>query len=269
MSALRHAQDTLLAALLGHPARPPARAAAEALADLTDVRSHRGLSIYRANGHALAERCLASVYPVVQALVGEETHRALARHLWHAHPPSGGDAGVWGEPLAALIDTLDGLAELPYLSDVARVEWALHRAERAANATVDGASFARLTSHDPNALVWRLSPGAALMPSAWPVVSLIEAHRGGGLSLAAAGERVAARQPETALVHRRGWRAAVRPAPPAEVALLTTGIPLGRALDAALAADPHFDFNPWLHGAVHDGLITGIDLFPPTDPESP
>ena len=51
------------------------------------------------------------------------------------------------------------------LGDVARAEWALHRAASAADAEPDLPSFARLASEDPHGLTLSLSPGATVIGS--------------------------------------------------------------------------------------------------------
>ena len=79
MTALARQQHALLGALLAQPGSQSATGAQERLEGLVLEPSSRGLAAYRANGHALAERALCAAFPVVRALVGEDSFAALAR----------------------------------------------------------------------------------------------------------------------------------------------------------------------------------------------
>ncbi len=149
----------------------------------------RGLSAYRANAQALAPRALAGAYPVVHQLVGEDNFEAMARQHWHDHPPVRGDLAQWGGQLADHMAMLPGLLEQePYLSDVARVEWALHLASSAADAVLDLASLSLLAERDPAGVFLQLSPGAACVVSPYPVVTIVLAHlQPAGTTTAASG----------------------------------------------------------------------------------
>ncbi len=223
----------------------------------------RGLAAYQANGHALAERSLLAVYPVVAALVGDDSFATMARELWHRHPPVRGDLAWWGEALAEFVEPNPQLDDVPYLADVARVEWALHRAAGAPDAGTDPASFALLTQVDPDTFTLRLAPGTAVIISTWPVASLVTAHLHDDPPLAVAAARIQAHEDENAVVWRQALRPLVAACTPAEAALLAAllqGRSLLASLNDALAADAAFDLGAWLPGAVRDGMVLGARL---------
>jgi len=201
-----------------------------------------------------------AAYPVLTQLLGVESLSALARALWHAHPPLRGDLAQWGGELADFVRVSEQLATEPYLADVARVEWALHRSASAANPTPDHASFALLLQHDPAALQLRLAPGCVVVPSQWPVASIVGAHLeqtpGQHLDLREVRLRLRAGVAEAAVIWRAELRPCVREAVAGEaafVAALLDGLSLGAALDAA----PTLDFNAWLAMAVQTRLLLG------------
>lgn len=225
--------------------------------------SERGLLAYRANGHALAERALAAAYPVLFQFMGEENFAMLARHFWSAHPPSLGDMACWGEELAGFIDAAPQLADEPCLGDVARLEWLMHAAATAADAEIDLASFALLASGDEAPVTLALGAGVALLASAHPVVSIVNAHLVGQPSLQEAGQRLAAGCAEHALIWRQGFKPCVRLSSAAEhklIEALLAGQALAEALDLADSLSDKgtgFDFNTWLAEAVQTGLVCG------------
>ena len=230
--------------------------------------SRRGLQAYQANGLALAERALGAAYPVLAQLIGDESFAPLARHFWRRHPPCRGDMACWGDGLAGFLEASSQLADEPYLGDVARIEWALHRAAAAADAQADPHSFALLSSADPTEVTLTLGTGVLLLASAYPVASIVNAHLLDEPALADAAALLHAGAAESVLVWRQGFRPRVRAVTAAEYALLAAlqaGSTLDTALDdaltraAAVAPDTAaaFSFEHWLGRAVRDGLVTG------------
>lgn len=216
----------------------------------------RGLGAYRANAHAHAERALRDAYPVVARVIGDGAFHPLARALWHHHPPTRGDLSEWGAALAAFIAVQSDLDSLPYLSDVARLEWAVHVASRAADATPDAASFAWLEREPPERLRLRLPPGTAIVRSPWPVLSVLDAHLHGEPDFATVARRLSDGVAENVRVWRQG--AAVRLTCLDDTlarfeATLLGGHSLGQALD-----DTPIDPVAWLGEAVRTGLCVGV-----------
>ena len=112
-----------------------------------------------------------------------------------------------------------------------------------------------------------------LVASAWPVASLVLAHRQGTPDLATVGARLRLGERENALVWRPQWRPGLRACSDAEATLLQAllrGANLPDALEAASATDPAFDLGQWLPQAVQSGLVCGVtDIHPSTTGASP
>ena len=246
ISTLEREQSTLLQALAGQT---------------TNTFNPRGLQVYQANRAVLAERTLASTYPVIAQLIGVESFQPLARHFWQQHPPQRGDMGQWGAQLPEFLAAAPQLADEPFLADVARMEWALHRAASAPDAVLDAASFALLSSvDDAQPVGLSLSPGTVLLDSAYPVVSIINAHLLGQPTFEEAAALLRQGKREYALVWRQAFKPKVRLMRAAEYQLITAlknNSPLDSALDQASSIEPAFDFNTWLTQAVQTGLVTG------------
>jgi len=220
------------------------------------TRLRRGLLAYRSHGRELAVRALQSAYPVLARLLDEDNFAPLARAFWQALPPKRGDLACWGDALPQFVQRLPQLASEPFLADVARVEWALHSASTAADASIDVASFGLLTTHDALGLSLCLSPGLACVASDWPVVSIINAHVSGEPPLAEAARLLRERTGETALLWRDGLRPRVRQAAPGEAAFVAA-LQGGACLLDALAQAGALDFNAWLAPAVQSALLLG------------
>jgi hypothetical protein len=223
------------------------------------ARVARGLSAYRSNGAAIAARAMAAAYPTVAQLVGADSFDALAAAFWHAVPPVRGDLAEHGAGLPDFIAADAQLADVPWLADSARLDWAVHRAEASADATVPPVGLERLAGDDPAALQLLLQPGTCLVASRWPIATLWQAHRSSADDrFAAVRDALAAGLAEAALVWRDGWRAQVThlAGPDAAfTAAVLAGQPLLQALDAA-GAD--FAFEPWLLDALRHGRLAAV-----------
>lgn len=272
-------QQALLGALLTPGGQAAHEASAEAVQPYLNpnaAATARGLLAYRTNGHALAERSLRAAYPVIEMMLGTQSFQALANDLWHRHPPERGDLALWGEALPGFLARSASLADTPYLGDVARCEWALHRAATAPDTPPEPASFARLTQEDPASLSLILAPGTTVIRSDHPVASLILTHRCEPPDLQEAARRLALGQGETAVVWRWGMKPEIAPCQEAAGALLLgllRGDSLDQALDLALtqASTPTdaFDFSAWLTHAVQTQLVVGVQsasVPPPSEP---
>jgi hypothetical protein len=278
-ASLQQQQQALLRALFARPRSDTAALARQKLDALLDTQggqTDRGLMAYTANGHALAERTLLTAYPVIAALLGGKNFTAIARDLWHRHPPTQGDLAQWGNALPDMLANNEQLADTPYLADVARTEWALHRAAGAADAVTDLPSFARLSSEDPEGLALTLAPGTAVVRSRHPVATLVMAHLYPQPSLAEAASRLREGVPENALVWRNGLRPQVAMCSPAAALLiesLLAGGDLPQALDASTQTGAQdacpFDFSSWLNDAVTHGLVIGVHSLTPTPTPTP
>ena len=247
-------QRALIAAVLA----PRADAAALGLSE-TGERAGRGLAAYRANAEALAERALGAAFGNIRAMLGAEDFAHLAAEFWRACPPQRGDVAEWGAELGDWLQAHPAMARWPYLADCARLDFALHRSERAADAAFDGDSLALLGDADPQHLRILLMPGTALVSSRWPIVTIHRAHRSGAdADFATARDAIERECAQHALVWRDGWRAAVAElAEPdaAWTACLLAGANLASALDHA---GPGFDFAVWLARAVAQRWLKGV-----------
>ena len=165
---------------------------------------------------------------------------------------------------------LTKIADWRYLGDCARLDWAVHHCERAADVQLDAASIARLGDTDPQLLHLQLRPGLVVLASRWPVVTIHQAHYEGKTTnapdaLAAARDALRSGVAESALVCRSGWRAQVHRIDAATVRWtqrLLAGDSLAAALDAVSDASEvgPFDLAAWLHATLEAGWLKGITV---------
>src|SRR6202012_2505332 len=95
--------------------------------------------------------------------------------FWRQAPPVHGDLALWGAGLAAFLAAQPGIEDAPL--DLARLEWALHEAERALDTALDAASLQLLATADPSRVGLRLRPGLQVL-GAQSAVSLLVWRQG-------------------------------------------------------------------------------------------
>lgn len=205
--------------------------------------AERRLAIYRNNTFLGLAEALREVFPVVAQLVGAEFFAALARHGVARHPPRSGCLLDYGAEFPGDIADFGPARDLPYLPDVARLEWAWHGAFHAPESAVFGlAELAALPPERRAGLGLRPRPGARWLASAWPVLRIFHVNQPGypgdpGIDLyRETGCRV--------LVLRDGAEVALHPLSAGEFACLGSlarDADLERALRAGQGIEPGFD----------------------------
>ena len=220
----------------------------------------RRLAIYRANTVGAADKALSAPYPVTRQVVGDEFFHGLAREYQRGAPSTSGDLNEFGAGFAEFVAGFEHTQSLPYLRDLARLEWAAHRAYGAADAPAwDAAALGAVEPGAQADIRFAWSPGLAVVESAWPIVRIWTIHQPGH-----AGEfNVDWDRSETALVARDGFAVTVDACGGADAAFLAAslaGACLGDAAAATLRQHAEFDLGALLGRALAARLICGLTL---------
>lgn len=218
------------------------------------------IAIYRANMVAAAEKALAAAYPVVRQAVGDEFFHGLAREHQRATPSTSGDLHDFGAAFAPFLAAFEHVQDMPWLPDLARLEWAAHRAYGAADGPAwDAAALMAVEAADHGAIRFAWSPGAAVVVSPYPIVRVWTIHQPGYAGEFSVDWGVA----ERALVARDGFVVTVDAVTPAEATFMTRsldGAALADASAAALRVDPAFDLGALLARAIAARHLCGFTL---------
>lgn len=254
--SLAESQQRFAQALFEHGASAAALSLFKGDAQANEAR----LALYRGNLTAAWDKALANAYPVLRQLVGAEFFGALAREYGRAHPSREGDLNRFGTHFADFLTNFPHVAQYPYFPDMARLEWALHRAHYAAASEPLALDVVtRLTPQELDGARLLLQPACSLFSSQWAVVAIWHAHQE---DEAAIWPQEVAR-PDYALLLRRHWRAEPLPvtaAAHAALAALQQGSSVGAALEAAIGIDTQFDAGVHLQSWLHLGVFAGIQI---------
>ena len=219
----------------------------------------RRFAVYRNNVIVSLVDALADTFAVTQDLVGEAFFRAMARVFAYTNPPTSRLLVFYGETFPAFIECFPPAASLPYLADVARLEFLRVRAYHAADvAPVRSEDIVAVLADEDKLpdLGLALHPSLAVLDSAGAVVSLWAVHQGVG-DLATLVPDV----PETALVVRDGLDVEVMSIPRASgvfIAAVKRGATLGDAMAAAQSVDRDFDATLPLALLIQKSAITAL-----------
>jgi hypothetical protein len=251
MTSLRELQRDVRAAVLGQ-----GDTAAAALVMADGLGAEARLQIYRHHVFTTLTAALQAVFPVVCRLVDERFFGYAADQYIRVEPPSGPCLFEYGATFPEFLAAFPPCRDLPYLGDVARLEWAMHRALHAPDTAPLGPEALRSVAPETaGGLVFTLDASLSLLASRWPIDAIWRANQP---DAAEQGAAVDLRAGGVALeVRRHGDGVAFRVIAPAVHAFrraLADGRPLAVATEQALAADRAFDLPGELGALFREGL---------------
>lgn len=221
------------------------------------VRPERRFAVYRNNVTVSLVDAMASIFPTVQNLVGEDFFRAMARLFVTAHPPTSPLLFTYGESFPAFLESFPPAADLPFLADVARVErlWldAFHAADAA---PLDPAALAHIPAEDLAHLRFRLHPATRLARFSHAAGTIVGRDRA-----ALALDGVNPMAPETVLITRPNCDPAIEVLPAGGAEFLNTLLSGSSLGEACFAAEQARGDIPALIGlALASGAFTTIRM---------
>lgn len=141
------------------------------------------LRIHRHHVRDSLASALAATFPTVQAVVGADFFRGLARAFIGQSLPSQPVLTEYGAGFPAFIAGHDVSRELPYLADVARLDWALNLAFYVpAGGRLAAADLAAMSADRLPSLRLGLAPGTVLVASPYPLDRIWVASQPGAAS---------------------------------------------------------------------------------------
>ena len=237
---------------------------AAALADPAEAppvtSSAQRFAIHRNNVRAGIIGVLEARYPVVKRLVGDDFFLGLARTYLEAEPPTSPILMLFGSGFPDFIDSFDGTADVPYLADVARLEWLQHEAYNAADATAIGsAALAAIPGDQVAGVRFEVHPSLRLLASPHPALTIWQMNSSPGeiqtTKLAAEAEHILILRPALDVELRR-----IDAAFYAFCTALKDRSCLGDAVEAATLHSDSFDVQRALAGLIAMSALIGFDL---------
>jgi hypothetical protein len=217
------------------------------------------IAIYRNNVLGNYRKALAATYPVLQRLVGVSFFVAAIDAFVRAHPSPRGDVNRYGGELARFLAAYPPARELPYLSDVARLEWAIDQANIAADAPpFDTAALRTVPADAQGRLRFVLHPSARLVVSPYPIFHIWQVNQPGHagddrVDLGEGGDALLVRRTSDGVVIER-----LAACEYAFLAALAGNRNLSDATERATGVEPSFELAGALRRYVTEGIIVAF-----------
>lgn len=249
MQSLNHFQQQTANALLDSDIRCP-----DSVIPNTTKGNSRRFDIYRNNRAVSLIDNLQSTYPVVLQLVGEEFFNAVARLFIDQSPPQSPVMMEYGADFSTFISRFPGAESVPYLADMAKLEWACLQSYHASDTTT--LTLAEL-SHCPQEQLLNSQlithPAVDAIVSEWPIASIWSAVKGlidGASIQTSKGEIVVIARPHYDVnVHH------IEPPLLDFLKLLTDGHVISDAASLLLDKQPEFDVGSALLSLTQIGVF--------------
>ena len=136
------------------------------------LKSER-LSIYRNNIFGSYHSVLESTFPVVKKLVGDDFFLILGRYYNSENFSQSGNLEVYGKNFPQFIAQNFDKHKLPYLADLAKLEWLYHLSYFAANPPgIDIKSLQNLEEEDFFQIIFTLHPSCHLIESSFSIFDI-------------------------------------------------------------------------------------------------
>ena len=220
----------------------------------------RRLQVYRHNMRSALTAALESVYPVTRRLVGGEFFGLAAEAYIGKNPSHSGNIQDYGGAFPLFLGDYEAAASVPYLVDVAALEWRrLETALAPPHLPLDLEALAAVPKELQPELHFHHQPAARAMSSRFPVLSIWEfcqeEEPEGELRLEGPGECVLFARPGLDVTMRRlslgGYRF---------LQTLCRGDTFLAACRESLAVEPGFDVENQFADLVREEILTSFYL---------
>jgi hypothetical protein len=220
----------------------------------------RRFSVYRNNVIVGLVGTMATAFPAVKRIVGDDFFNVMARAYVSAEPPTSPVLMDYGASFAAFISSFEPASSVPYLAEVARIERAWREAYHAAEAASLGSSdLAGIAEADLPALTFAMHPSLRIVRCAYPALTIWRMNIRDApvtpVDLRAGGEDALVVRPEAAVDVRQ------LPAGGAVfLEALASGGSLAEAAGLAVGADEGFDLASNIAGLIDSGAVVGYSV---------
>lgn len=225
-----------------------------------DLSGVRRLQVYRNNMQSALSAAVESVYPVTRRLVGEKFFRSAAEAYIRRNPSHSGNIQDYGGAFPRFLGAYAPAVSLPYLSDVAALEWRrLQTALAPPHVPMDLAALAAVPKELQPELHFHHQPAARALASRFPILSIWEfcqeEEPEGEFDLDRPGECVLFARPGLDVTLHRLSLGEYR-----FLQALCRGDTFLAACRGALAAEPGFDVETQFAKLVREEILTSFYL---------
>lgn len=224
------------------------------------LSGERRLQVYRNNHFTALREALRAVYPVIERLVGETFFTGAADAYVAVNPSHSGNIQDYGGAFPSFLNDYAPAHSLPYLGDVAALEWRrLQTAIAPPHTPMDLKALAAVPTETLPELHFHHQPAARAFESRFPILSIWEfcqqTEPKGELDLDMGAQRVLFSRPRLDVEMRL-----ITVGEYAFLKVLCRGETFEVACRAALELEPAFDIEERFATLVRDEILTSFYL---------
>lgn len=223
------------------------------------------LAVYAGGYVARIHQSLAEAYEAVRHVVGERAFSDLAHGYAERHPSHDSNLSLAGRHLPGFLADHPLTSKLPFLPDLARLEWLVRQAFHAFDEPpLDPRRLSQLPLEDWQRARLVFQPSVGLVASAWPVLDIWASRTRPRSEI----NIDLVNRPQRVLVFRQGLEVRCELLDAWQHALLE-GLLAGRPLGAVLAAlaassdDQPLPLTAWFSRWSSLGLLVKCEVAPP------
>lgn len=232
------------------------------LQPVKDGDQRRRFDVYRNNRMVSLIETLRSTYPALNQLVGDEFFKAAACAFIDVNPPVQPVMAEYGGEFGRFMSSLPNTEKLPFLKDIAELEWWRLQAYHCVDAPVlQPSALADVAPSSIMDLRLQCHPALHCVVSEWPIGSIWAlCTEGSGTDLEAhkrvdmlKGESVIITRPEIIVLINR-----VTASGSVFLNAIQQGETLGDAAEQGLGCDENFNAGEHLTGLITLGAFTDV-----------
>ena len=147
--------------------------------EASGLSAARRLQVYKNNLYISLTDALIAIYSVTHRLVGDDFFRHIAMQYIPMQPSKSGNLHEFGERFPQYLRSLQAIMSLPYLPDVAELEWVYHRVFHSAHAEpLQVEELQKLPAQYHDDLYFKLHPACQLIKSDYPILEIWLSNQG-------------------------------------------------------------------------------------------
>lgn len=256
-----HSIQSAVSSALQKPDLPPPAAVSKLKGN---TLSQKRFNVYRNNVALSLINVLGDTFPVTKELTGEDFFTSMARHFISGNLPKSPVMLTYGDIFPAFVKAYKPAESLPFLSDIAALEWARNAAYHGQDAVpLAIEELAGFQEEEIPALTFALHPTLSLLSSDWPIVSIWHAHQQEEPEEALKNLGPLEKSAEQALILRPHLDVNVQTISASALHFLkqlSKGRTFGESVEEAVKQDPSFDLPANLAGLFNSGAVTSISI---------
>jgi len=142
------------------------------------LTAEQRFGIYRGSVHGILTQALALTFPVCKSLVGEKFFDQMCTLFINQYPPSTSFFAEYGNHFAKFLSDYEPLNQIPYITDIAQLEWARHEvSHKVRKESFDFGKLAELNEESQANVTFTLADTLRLLQSNYRIDEVWFAHQ--------------------------------------------------------------------------------------------